>query len=131
MPRPIRLIQVHQLSTAPRTDDIKAAALCRMRFALSAIRHTQHHIPYHSARVTEAPIMDRKVDSGKLDLGAAGPAAVQLAVFHHPMIAQGEEIVERDIGRSLHSSYDLHLCSAVPLTHEQYHCRRRLAVKQG
>jgi len=46
-------------------------------------------------------------------------------------VAQGEEIVERDIGRSLHSSYDLHLCSAVPLTHEQYHCRRRLAVKQG
>ena len=58
--------------------------------------------------------MDRKVDSGKLDLGAAGPAALQLAVFHHPMIAQGEEIVERDIGRSLHSSYDLHLCSAAP-----------------
>lgn len=65
--------------------------------------------------------MDRKVDSGKLDLGAAGPAALQLAVslavFHDPMIALGEEIVERDIGWSLHSGYDLHLCSAaIPLT---------------
>jgi hypothetical protein len=79
--------------------------------------------------------MDRKVDSGKLDLGAAGPAALQvavsLAVFHDPMIALGEEIIERDIGWSLHSSYALHLCSAVPFTYEQYHCRRQSCSRTG
>jgi hypothetical protein len=111
MPRPIRLIQVHQFSAAPRTNDVKAAALRRARFALTAKGHTQHHhLPYHGGRVTETSIMDRKVDSGELDLSVAAAAALQLAVrlavFPDPMIALSEEIVERDIGRSLHGGYD-------------------------
>ena len=111
MPRPVRLIQFQQLSTAPRTDDMKAAAFRRVRFACSAIRYTQHHSPYRPVRVTGAPIMDRKIDSCKLNLGAAGPAAgrlaVSLAMFPCPTIALGKEVVERDIGWSLHSGYDL------------------------
>ena len=54
--------------------------------------------------------MNRKIDSGKFDLGAARPAALQLAVrlavFIDPMVALGEEIVERDIRRSLHGGCD-------------------------